>query len=510
MGRKLLHLLNGLITFVVTVSLVVAGAYAGYALWDNQQIYDAAENVFSEMKEIRNTMTAPTLSAMEQLIEEHKAARAAEEAERAKLAEEAAAAKAEAPEKEAALSPESVAAEAVDISEAAENTPVTAAEVSAEPITASAAGTVEITAAVSGETENTPAGMAAANEGTETEATVGSGTDNALAAVEAHTDMKAESRTEAAEAGETVTAENTAVDAEANTGIHASVAVESTTDTAETSETAIAESTAVAAAMTTEAPAAVVAEGQPGEIIVETATPDADTRADVTENTEQTEQTAAAAISAAATAAPTEMPEPAEPEIPDDSPFGQLKAINPDITAWITMSGTAIDYPVMQGSSNYSYINTDVYGNFALAGSIFLDSRNDANYEDLYSLLYGHNMSQHRMFSDINLYKDQDFFDKNRLGLLMLPDGCHILESISVIVAPASNSGLFNPENWTYLDGEGILRMAQEDAVFICDEGLEALKAQIEAGENPRLVSLSTCSDEFTDARTILLTLMDP
>ena len=156
MGRKLLHLLNGLVTFVVTVSLVVAGAYAGYALWDNQQIYDAAENVFSEMKEIRNTMTAPTLSAMEQLIEEHKAARAAEEAERAKLAEEAAAAKAEAPEKEAAVSAESVAAEAVDISEAAENTPVTAAEVSAEPITASAAGTMGITAAVSGETAGFP------------------------------------------------------------------------------------------------------------------------------------------------------------------------------------------------------------------------------------------------------------------------------------------------------------------------------------------------------------------
>jgi len=220
------------------------------------------------------------------------------------------------------------------------------------------------------------------------------------------------------------------------------------------------------------------------------------------------------------TAAPTEVPTP-EPT-PDNSPFGQLKQINKDITAWLTLPGTAIDYPVLQGPSNYSYINTDVYGNFALAGSIFLDSRNDPEYNDLYSLLYGHNMSQHRMFSDINLYKDEEFFNENRLGMILLPNGCHILENISVIVAPASDSGLFNPENWNHLDAEGILKMAQENALYTCEDGLEALKAQLDlvmaaetAGQDaaalmPRIVSLSTCSDEFTDARTILLTLMDP
>ena len=143
--------------------------------------------------------------------------------------------------------------------------------------------------------------------------------------------------------------------------------------------------------------------------------------------------------------------------------FTELQAINPDVCAWLSLDNTGIDYPVLQGTSNYSYINTDVYGNFALAGSIFLDSRNDAGYNDLYSLLYGHNMSQHRMFSDVNLYKDEAFFKENKLGLMLLPDGYHILESISVILTHASDSGLFNPENWTYLDAEGILRMATEE-----------------------------------------------
>ena len=86
MGRKLLHLLNGLITFTVVMMLIIGGAYSGYSLWDNQQVYDAAENVNSELREIRATMFTPTLSAMEQMIEENRLAREAKAAEAAQAA----------------------------------------------------------------------------------------------------------------------------------------------------------------------------------------------------------------------------------------------------------------------------------------------------------------------------------------------------------------------------------------------------------------------------------------
>ena len=54
----------------------------------------------------------------------------------------------------------------------------------------------------------------------------------------------------------------------------------------------------------------------------------------------------------------------------DESPsLQELQKINPDVCAWLTVDGTKIDYPVVQGEDNLSYINTDVYGEFALAGS---------------------------------------------------------------------------------------------------------------------------------------------
>ena len=389
MGRKLLHLLNGLITCAVVAALVIAGAYAGYALWDNQQVYDAAENSLSEMKEIRSALGMPaTVSALTELLEENRAAR-----------------------KEKA---EAAAAPAPEITSVPEITTVDAEPAQAATVTASTVS-VEETAAPE---------IAASNAG-----------------------------------GTTITVAD---------------------DTAEDSETAAPETAAGNTGGTT----ITVSDGTAG---------DAETAAPAPVETTET-----------ATSAPTEEPV-------DDSLFGQLKAINPDITAWITLPGTAIDYPVMQGSTNYSYINTDVYGNFALAGSIFLDSRNSEDYTDTYNLLYGHNMSEHRMFSDVNLYKEEEFFKENTLGMLLLPDGNHIFEILAVIVTSASDSGLMNPENWTYLDGEGIYRMAQEKAMFTCEKGLEALREQIEDEEaTPHLLALSTCSDEFTDARTILLTLMDP
>ena len=191
------------------------------------------------------------------------------------------------------------------------------------------------------------------------------------------------------------------------------------------------------------------------------------------------------------------------------APFEELKAINPDVNGWVTMPGTAIDYPLVQGESNYSYINTDVYGNFALSGSIFLDSRNDNYYTDPYSLLYGHNMSKHRMFGDVNLYKDETFFKEHTTGELYLSDRLHHLTTLSCIVTNASDTLIFNPETWKKLDLSKYEDSVRENAVFVNEDGIAALRKLIESGGQPRILALSTCSDEFTDARTIVLTLID-
>ena len=69
--------------------------------------------------------------------------------------------------------------------------------------------------------------------------------------------------------------------------------------------------------------------------------------------------------------------------------FEELQALNPEVIGWVTVDGTHIDYPVTQASDNDKYVNTDAEGKYSLAGSIFLDYRNQKDFTDFNSILYG-------------------------------------------------------------------------------------------------------------------------
>ena len=80
----------------------------------------------------------------------------------------------------------------------------------------------------------------------------------------------------------------------------------------------------------------------------------------------------------------------------------ELRELSEDAVAWITVDGTRIDYPVMQGKTNSEYLNKDPYGEFSLSGSIFLDNRNNKTFSDPYSLIYGHHMEYGAMFGALD------------------------------------------------------------------------------------------------------------
>ncbi len=180
--------------------------------------------------------------------------------------------------------------------------------------------------------------------------------------------------------------------------------------------------------------------------------------------------------------------------------FEELLAINPDVRAWVTMDGTKIDYPVLQGETNLSYINTDVYGKFALAGSIFLDCRNSPDLSDAYNLVYGHHMANSNMFGDLDLYKDPKFFRENTTGTLITRDAVYDLTVLALIMVSASEDNIFEvPQNQ---NPDTVIAFTRENAVLLSDK-------MPQLGEDVQFFALSTCSSEFTDARTIVLTAMN-
>lgn len=181
--------------------------------------------------------------------------------------------------------------------------------------------------------------------------------------------------------------------------------------------------------------------------------------------------------------------------------FDQLLKINPDVCAWLTLDNTEIDYPVVRGTDNLHYVNTDVFGDYALSGSIFLDCRNSRDFSDPYSVLYGHHMANHLMFGDLDLYKDPSFFAENPSGRLLRPDGEYDLDIFACLLVNAGDNVIFNPTRRQTGNTNQLLQYVRDNALNLRSETLDALAA----AESPRVLALTTCASEFTDARTIVL-----
>ena len=117
--------------------------------------------------------------------------------------------------------------------------------------------------------------------------------------------------------------------------------------------------------------------------------------------------------------------------------FDGLRAINGDIVAWIQIPGIGVDYPVVQGKDNEHYLHYTFDGKANKAGSIFLDYRNRADFTDSKVILYGHNMKDGSMFSNLKKYQDAGFRKEQGRVLLYLPDKvleCEIVECRQVSV----------------------------------------------------------------------------
>ena len=104
--------------------------------------------------------------------------------------------------------------------------------------------------------------------------------------------------------------------------------------------------------------------------------------------------------------------------------FKELKAQNPDAIAWIRFDvPEQINYPIMQGGDNDFYLRRTFQKEYNIVGSIFLDTNNDPTFEDTNTIIYGHNMKDGSMFSDLKKYEKEEFGKENPYYYIYTPDG---------------------------------------------------------------------------------------
>lgn len=82
---------------------------------------------------------------------------------------------------------------------------------------------------------------------------------------------------------------------------------------------------------------------------------------------------------------------------------------NSDMVGRIIIQDTNIDYPIMYSEELNYYLNRDFSKSSNSHGSIFLG--NNMTIDDNAIIIYGHNMKDKTMFSDLNLFLDEGFFN---------------------------------------------------------------------------------------------------
>lgn len=102
-----------------------------------------------------------------------------------------------------------------------------------------------------------------------------------------------------------------------------------------------------------------------------------------------------------------------EPEIMEK--FKSLYAENNDLTGWLFIPGTAIDYPVMQNADQEYYLHHNFYGEEDRYGCLFVKDFADVDTPDTNFVIYGHNMKDGSMFGELDEYKEQSFFQDHPL-----------------------------------------------------------------------------------------------
>lgn len=172
----------------------------------------------------------------------------------------------------------------------------------------------------------------------------------------------------------------------------------------------------------------------------------------------------------------------------------ELKSINSDYKMWIQIENTNINYPVVQGSDNDYYLKHNFRKESNISGTVFVESANDID-NDKNIILYGHNMRNGTMFNNITNYKEESFFNEDNKINIIMNNTLYEYEVFSAYVKNVSEVNL-------------AIGFASEDEFinYAYNEAEESLyKKDVDFSAEDNLITLVTCSYEFTDARTIVV-----
>ncbi len=189
---------------------------------------------------------------------------------------------------------------------------------------------------------------------------------------------------------------------------------------------------------------------------------------------------------------------------------------NPDTAGWITVSNTNINNVVVQTDNNEYYMDKDFYGNYNIAGQLYIDFRCVANdYNDKQSdniIVYGHNQADNTMFGTLKKYKIKkdntknfDFYLENptfKFSNLYEEYTYKIIAMFVIEVEP------YQTRDGVIFDYHNYINFGKKRTFSDFEENIlarTAVNTGVDFNENDKFMTLSTCSNEFDQSRFVVI-----
>ena len=210
-------------------------------------------------------------------------------------------------------------------------------------------------------------------------------------------------------------------------------------------------------------------------------------------------------VSAPAEATPTptvEVPEetPAVVSGPISVDFDSLLAQNSQVVGWIYSPDTVISYPVLKGGDNDYYLHHTLTGAENSSGSIFMDAVCEPDLSGDNTILYGHHMNNGSMFASLANYKQSGYLEEHPVLYYYTPTQIYKLEVFSMFVT-GGDSDVYAFNFATRNEFQEFINRMYSRSNF--DTGVSVTSSD-------HIMTLSTCSYEYDDARYVVLCKIVP
>lgn len=176
--------------------------------------------------------------------------------------------------------------------------------------------------------------------------------------------------------------------------------------------------------------------------------------------------------------------------------------INSDYKGWLTIYGTQISEPVVQGETNETYLRTNINGEHAEAGTLFLDETTDLT-QDGNLIIYGHKMNDGTMFGTLDKFEDEEFFDNNGTVCWESEKGKEYYQIFALLVLPGYSTApdFIDLQTWNnVLDEEQTADMLNTIA-----DRASIFRGESFNLEKDKYLFLVTCDYSINNGRLVLV-----